>query len=67
MNLKAFEQQRNHQQNKKQLIEWEKILANIKTDKGLISKIHKQFIQLNIKKKKHTHKHKQQLKSEQKT
>jgi len=52
LNLKAFEQQRNHQQNKKQLIEWEKILANIKTDKGLISKIHKQFIQLNIKKKK---------------
>ena len=28
------------------------ILANIKTDKELISKIYKQFIQLNIKKKK---------------
>ena len=27
------------------------ILANIKTDKELISKIYKQFIQLNIKKK----------------
>ena len=40
----------NHGQNKK--TEWEKILANDMTDKRLISKIHKQFIQLNIKKKK---------------
>ena len=37
---------------KRQPSEWEKIFANEATDKGLISKICKQFIHLNIKKSK---------------
>ena len=36
---------------KRQPSEWEKIFANEVTDKGLIPKIYKQLIQLNIKKK----------------
>ena len=32
---------------KRQLSEWEKIIANETTDKGLLSKIYEQLIQLN--------------------
>ena len=43
---------RNHNKMNRQPTEWGKIFANDVTDKGLISKIHKQLMQLYVKKPK---------------
>ena len=50
MKLKSFcTAKENINKMKRQPSEWEKIFANEETDKGLISKIYKQLMQLNIK------------------
>ena len=52
MKLQSFcTAKENINKTKRQPSEWEKIFANKATDKGLISKIYKQLMQLNIKKK----------------
>ena len=51
MKLKSFcTSKENIKKTKRQPLEWEKIFANEATDKGLISKIYKRFMQLNFKK-----------------
>ena len=51
MKLKSFcTAKDNINKMKRQHSEWEKIFANEATDKGLISKVYKQLMQLNIKK-----------------
>ena len=53
MKLKSFcTAKENINKTQRQPSEWEKIFANEATDKGLISKIYKQLMQLSIKKNK---------------
>ena len=49
MKLKSFCTAKETIKMKRQLSEWEKIFANESMDKGIISKIYKQLMQLNIK------------------
>ena len=46
---KLLHNKENKQPNEKQPMEWKKTFANHKSDKGLIFKIHKEFIHLNNK------------------
>ena len=48
--LKAFAQQRKLSKVRRQPSEWEKIVANETTDKGLISKIYEWLTQFNTRK-----------------
>ena len=48
--LKSFCTRKTISKVKRQHSEWQKIIANETTDKGLISKIYKQLIQLNTRK-----------------
>ena len=54
MKLKRFYTAKETINKMKKPSEWEKIFANEAADKGLTSKIYKQLMQLNIKKKKTT-------------
>ena len=59
INLKSFcTAKETIKKTKRQPSEWEKIFANEANDKGLTSKIYKQLIQLNKKKKKQPTNHK---------
>ena len=49
LSLKTFTQQKTNKQ--REHAEWGEIFANEVTDKGLLSKIYKQFMQFNIKNK----------------
>ena len=50
MKLKSFCTAKETNKTKRQPTDWEKIVANDMTSKGLVSKIYKQLMQLNIKK-----------------